>query len=99
MKVVLVLLSVTLVVWVTYKSCTLVMELTTHTWPKRQRNSGKRRYKQLLQLLQAQSCLESVRSIGRSVSAHLLVPSACCTRLSLVACPKRNKQERKFWGI
>lgn len=49
-----VLLSVTLVVWMIYKSWTLVMELTTHTWPRRQRSSGKVRYKQVLQLMQDQ---------------------------------------------
>ena len=44
LKVLSVLLSVNLVVWMACKSWTLVMELTTHIWPRGQRSSGRGRY-------------------------------------------------------
>lgn len=77
LKTVSVLLSVTLVMWVTCKSWAFVMELTTHTW---QRSLGSLRGGTVVVAAGAgPPCLASLKYMGRSMGAgyrgaSLLVP-------------------------
>lgn len=83
-----VLVSATLVMWVTCKSWAFVLELITHTWPRRQRSLGSLRGGTVVAVAGAGPTMPHISEVHGKINRCRLqrcpfaCASACCTRIS-----------------
>lgn len=100
LKTVSILLSVTLVMWVTCKIWTFVMELTTHTWPRRQRSLGSLMGGGIVSASGAGPTIPHISEVHGKINGCRLqrcsfaCASACCTSISCgLPKPETNGKE------